>query len=202
MNFHYHQYDLPVILPEGDVAIDCEAMGLQQHRDRLCVLQISLGDGVVHVVHFPTPDYQAPKLKAVLQDNKRQKILHFARFDIALIQRYLGVQLANIFCTKIASRLTRTYTDQHGLKDLCAELLNIKLSKQQRSSDWGASSLTAEQISYAAHDVFYLHKIREILKAMLQRDKREHIAKACFTFLPTRAELDLLCWQEQDIFHH
>jgi ribonuclease D len=202
MTHHYHQYDIPnSLLITDDIAIDTEAMGLNPHRDRLCVVQLSTGDKQAHLVHFPTPRYDAPNLKALLRSNV-QKIFHFARFDVAIIKHYLEVDVSNIFCTKIASRLSRTFTDSHGLKELCAELLDIKLNKQQQSSDWGAPSLSSEQIAYAASDVLYLHQIRDRLIAMLERENRMQIARECFAFLPTRAKLDLLGWDEYDIFQH
>lgn len=177
-------------------------MGLNNHRDRLCVVQISCGDGNAHIVHFPTPKYDCPNLKALLSDSNRCKIFHFARFDVAIIQHYLGLQLSNIYCTKIASRLCRTYTDMHGLKDLCEELLKVKISKQQQTSDWGSETLTPEQQNYAASDVLHLHGLREKLNIMLKRENRQEIAQKCFEFLPYRAQLDLLGWPEFDIFQH
>jgi ribonuclease D len=202
MTYHYYQHDIPEhLITNEDIAIDTEAMGLNPHRDRLCVLQFSIGDKQAHVVHFPTPDFTAPNLKRLLQ-SEGQKIFHFARFDLAIIQHYLGIRLKNIFCTKIASKLCRTFTDSHGLKELCSEFLDIKLNKQQQSSDWGASSLTPEQVAYAAADVLYLHQIRDKLCVMLEREKRMSAAQSCFHFLPTRAELDLMGWPENDIFQH
>jgi ribonuclease D len=177
-------------------------MGLNNLRDRLCVVQISDGNGDAHLVHFPTSDYSCPNLKKLLQDKNRQKIFHFARFDVSIIEHYLGIQLENIYCTKIVSRLVRTYTDMHGLKDLCSELIDVKLNKQQQTSDWGAKELTKDQISYAAADVLYLHRIREKLNVMLEREGRQQLAQKCFDFLPTRASLDLMGWGETDIFHH
>jgi ribonuclease D len=172
-------------------------------RDRLCLVQLSSGDGVGHVVQLTPTDYaKAPNLKKLLSDDKLLKIFHFARFDIAVIQQYLGLMCGPIYCTKIASRLTRTYTDRHGLKDLCAELLGVDLSKQQQSSDWGRDELTPEQLDYAASDVLYLHRLREILDRRLARENRRDLAEACFGFLPTRARLDLSGWAEQDIFAH
>jgi ribonuclease D len=199
-----HINDLPPGLTFGDsVAIDSEAMGLQPHRDRLCVVQMSRGDGDCHMVHFPPPgDYSAPNLKAILGDPNMLKMFHFARFDVAILEHYLGVTCKPIYCTKIASKLARTYTDRHGLKDLCRELLGIDMSKQQQSSDWGAAELTPEQQAYAASDVLYLHEIKTILDAMLGREGRTELAQACFDFLPHRAWLDLIGWDEVDIFHH
>ena len=204
MAIHLHINDLPPGLTFGDsVAIDSEAMGLQPHRDRLCVVQMSRGDGDCHMVHFPPPgDYSAPNLKAILGDPNMLKMFHFARFDVAILEHYLGVTCKPVYCTKIASKLARTYTDRHGLKDLCRELLGIDMSKQQQSSDWGAAELTPEQQAYAASDVLHLHKIKTILDAMLAREGRTELAQACFDFLPHRAWLDLIGWDEIDIFHH
>ena len=204
MAIHLHINDLPPGLTFGDsVAIDSEAMGLQPHRDRLCVVQMSRGDGDCHMVHFPPPgDYSAPNLKAILGDPNMLKMFHFARFDVAILEHYLGVTCKPVYCTKIASKLARTYTDRHGLKDLCRELLGIDMSKQQQSSDWGAAELTPEQQAYAASDVLHLHEIKTILDAMLAREGRTELAQACFDFLPHRAWLDLIGWDEVDIFHH
>ena len=204
MAIHLHINDLPPGLTFGDsVAIDSEAMGLQPHRDRLCVVQMSRGDGDCHMVHFPPPgDYSAPNLKAILGDPNMLKMFHFARFDVAILEHYLGVTCKPVYCTKIASKLARTYTDRHGLKDLCRELLGIDISKQQQSSDWGAAELTPEQQAYAAADVLHLHEIKTILNAMLAREGRTKLAQACFDFLPHRARLDLIGWDEVDIFHH
>ena len=204
MAIHLHINDLPPGLAFGDsVAIDSEAMGLQPHRDRLCVVQMSRGDGDCHMVHFPPPgDYSAPNLKAILGDPNLLKMFHFARFDVAILEHYLGVACKPVYCTKIASKLARTYTDRHGLKDLCRELLGIDMSKQQQSSDWGAAELTSEQQTYAASDVLHLHEIKTILDAMLVREGRTELAQACFDFLPHRARLDLIGWDEVDIFHH
>ena len=204
MAIHLHINDLPLGLTFGDsVAIDSEAMGLQPHRDRLCVVQMSRGDGDCHMVHFPPPgDYSAPNLKAILGDPNMLKMFHFARFDVAILEHYLGVTCKPVYCTKIASKLARTYTDRHGLKDLCRELLGIDMSKQQQSSDWGAAELTPEQQAYAASDVLHLHEIKTILDAMLAREGRTELAQACFDFLPHRARLDLIGWDEVDIFHH
>jgi len=199
----YHRGDLPAGLSFGtSVAIDSETMGLNPWRDRLCVVQLSAGDGTAHVVQLPQGQYDAPNLKALLTDPAVTKIFHFGRFDIAVLQQYLGVVTTPVYCTKIASKLVRTFTDRHGLKDLCKELLNIELSKQQQSSDWGADTLTDEQLKYAASDVLYLHEMKEKLDVMLAREGRTELAKACFEFLPSRALLDLAGWPEADIFAH
>lgn len=187
---------------EGDIAVDTEAMGLNNLRDRLCVVQISDGKGDAHIVHFPRPQFKCVNLRKVLTDPKRAKIFHFARFDVAILQHYLSIELSNIYCTKIASRLTRTFTDMHGLKDLCQELLEIKINKQQQTSDWGAPDLSKEQIAYAASDVLHLHALRDKLNQMLRREGRENLARACFEFLPTRATLDTAGWLDVDIFQH
>ena len=200
---HLHKGDLPDGLSFGSmVAIDSETMGLDPHRDRLCLIQLSAGDGECHLVQFPKGTYQAPNLTALLTDPAVTKLFHYARFDVAMIKRYLNMDCAPIYCTKIASKLTRTYTDRHGLKDLCRELLSIDLSKQQQSSDWGAENLTPQQLDYAANDVLHLHRLHEVLQGMLAREGRSHLAQACFEFLPTRAELDLGGWPETDIFSH
>jgi ribonuclease D len=177
-------------------------MGLHPHRDRLCVVQLSSGDGSADVVQIPKGHTDAPNLKKLLADPKITKIFHFARFDIAVLYHSLGVMPQPIYCTKIASRLTRTYTDRHGLKDLVREVLNIELSKQQQSSDWGSSSLSEAQLAYAASDVLHLHALREKLDAMLAREGRAELAQACFEFLPSRAKLDLCGWEAEDIFAH
>jgi ribonuclease D len=204
VSLHLHKGDLPDGLDLGPVvAIDSETMGLDPARDRLCVVQLSAGDGDCHLVQFAKGAYAAPNLSRLLTDPNILKLFHFARFDIAMFRRYLGVVTAPLYCTKIASKLTRTFTDRHGLKDLCKDLVNIDLSKQQQSSDWGADTLSEEQMKYAASDVLYLHRMKEKLDAMLAREGRSEIAAACFAFLPTRAELDLLGWgDEDDIFHH
>lgn len=203
MTAYLHRGDLPAgVLGGGEIAVDCEAMGLNQLRDRLCVIQLSDGGGDEHLVQFASGDYDAPNLKAVLADPARLKILHFARFDIALVRQYLGVVMAPVFCTKIASKLVRTYTDRHGLKDLAREMLGIEISKQQQSSDWGAPALTDAQVEYAASDVRYLHRIKAIFDERLAREGRTAIAQACFDFLPARAALDLAGWAESDIFSH
>jgi ribonuclease D len=204
MAVHLHEEDLPEgVLAPGPVAIDTETMGLITPRDRLCVVQISDGGGDEHLVRFaPGSAYDAPNLKAVLADPARLKLYHFARFDLAAIEHYLGVTAAPVFCTKIASKMVRTYTDRHGLKDLVRELLGKEVSKQQQSSDWGAPELTEAQKDYAASDVRYLHAMHAILVERLAREKRTDLAQACFDFLPARARLDLAGWPDHDIFSH
>lgn len=203
MSVTYHVGDLPAEVDLGPlVAVDTETMGLSLVRDRLCVVQLSAGDGNAHVVHFPTPQYDAPNLKRLLADPAVTKLFHYARFDLGMIRKHLGVRCAPVWCTKLASKLTRTSTDRHGLKDLCRELLGVDLSKQQQTSDWGAAALTAEQLAYAASDVLYLHQIKARLDQLLDREGRRQVAESCFAFLPTRAELDLLDWAETDIFAH
>ncbi len=203
MTVRLHRGDLPDLTRyTGAVAIDTETMGLNPHRDRLCVVQLSPGDGSADVVQIPKGHTDAPNLKALLANPANTKIFHFARFDVAVLYRTFGVMTGPIYCTKIASRLTRTYTDRHGLKDLVREVLNVDLSKQQQSSDWGSDSLTEPQLAYAASDVLHLHGLRERLDAMLVREGRTELAKACFDFLPTRALLDLQGWAEEDIFAH
>lgn len=203
MTVRLHRGDLPDLTRyTGAVAIDTETMGLNPHRDRLCVVQLSPGDGSADVVQIPKGHTDAPNLKALLANPAITKIFHFARFDVAVLYQSFGVMTDPIYCTKIASRLTRTYTDRHGLKDLVREVLNIDLSKQQQSSDWGSDSLTEPQLAYAASDVLHLHGLRERLDAMLVREGRTQLAKACFDFLPTRALLDLEGWAEEDIFAH
>lgn len=204
MTIHFHEEDLPAgVLAEGPVAIDTETMGLQPGRDRLCLVQISDGGGDEHLVRFgPGSDYAAPNLKAVLADPARIKLYHFARFDLASIHAYLGVMAAPVYCTKIASRLVRTYTDRHGLKDLVKELLGVELSKQQQSSDWGAPVISDAQREYAASDVRYLHRMKIQLDERLEREGRMAMARSCFEFLPARALLDLEGWPEIDIFAH
>ncbi|HEX6978666.1 MAG TPA: ribonuclease D [Alphaproteobacteria bacterium] len=203
MAVELHQGDLPDGLRFGAaVAIDTETMGLNPFRDRLCLVQLSGGDGNAHIVRFAPGQYEAPRLKALLADTSVLKIFHFARFDLVVIRRFLGVMPQPVYCTKIASRLCRTFTDRHGLKDLCRDLLNVELSKEQQSSDWGAPELTPAQVKYAASDVLYLHALRDKLDEMLAREGRRELAAACFGFLPTRAELDLAGWGEQDIFAH
>jgi ribonuclease D len=201
MPINLHQEDLPEGLDLGAVvAVDTEAMGLNPQRDRLCLVQLSAGDGECHLVQFRRSDYRAPNLCRLLGDPEVEKLFHFARFDLAIIRHYLGVLCRPVYCTKIASRLARTYTDRHGLKDLCQELLGIELSKQMQSSYWGAGELSEAQLSYAAGDVLHLHEIRRRLDAMLAREGRQALAAACFAFLPERAELDLAGWAGQDIF--
>ncbi len=196
-----HQGDLPPGLDFGDsVAVDTETMGLNTERDRLCLVQVSSGDGTCHMVKFSGRGYDAPNLKALLGDGSITKLFHFARFDLRIIRRYLDVTCAPVYCTKIASRLGRTYTDRHGLKDLCRDLLGVDLSKEQQSSDWGRETLTPEQIRYAAADVLHLHALREKLDSMLAREGRAGLAEACFAFLAHRAELDLRGWADEDIF--
>jgi ribonuclease D len=205
MAVHLHQEDLPgdVAFADGPIAIDTEAMGLMPGRDRLCLVQLSDGKGDEHLVHFRQgSDYSAPRLKALLSDPKRLKLYHFARFDIGIMQAYLGIMAAPLYCTRTASRLVRTYTDRHGLKDLIKELLNIDVSKQQQTSDWGADELTDAQREYAASDVRYLHALKERLDERLGRENRVALAEACFDFLPARAMLDLAGWPEVDIFAH
>ena len=198
-----HLGDLPDGLDLGDVvAVDTETMGLKPFSDRLCVAQLSAGDGVCHLVQFEVNGYSAPNLKRLLGDSNVLKLFHFARFDIAVLQRYLDVTCTPLYCTKIASKLARSYTDRHGLKDLCRELLGVDLSKQQQSSDWGGPTLSEAQLNYAASDVLHLHALREKLDVMLLREGRDKIAQAAFEFLPTRAELDLMGWEQTDIFAH
>jgi ribonuclease D len=201
MPINLHQQDLPEGLDLGPVvAVDTEAMGLNPHRDRLCLVQLATGTGECHLVQFRRPEYHAPNLCRVLADHEIEKVFHFARYDLAVIRQYLGALCRPVYCTKIASKLARTYTDRHGLKDLCQELLGIELSKQMQSSDWGAAELSEAQLSYAAGDVLHLHEIRRILDRMLAREGRQALAAACFAFLPERAELDLAGWANQDIF--
>lgn len=205
MAVHFHEEDLPpgVLTGTAALAVDTETMGLVTARDRLCVVQISDGTGDEHLVRFgPNSAYDAPNLKAVLGDPSRVKIYHFGRFDLAAIQHYLGVTAGPVFCTKIASKLVRTYTDRHGLKNLVEELLGESISKQQQSSDWGGPVLSDAQRDYAASDVRYLHRLRDELTGRLAREGRTAIAQACFDFLPTRAALDIAGWAESDIFSH
>ena len=198
-----HHGDIPKDLSFGSaVAVDTETLGLVPARDRLCLVQLSAGDGSAHLVQFNQGSYNAPNLKRLLSDDTVEKIFHFARFDLAILKTYLGVECWPIFCTKIASKLCRTYTDRHGLKDICRELIEISLSKEQQSSDWGTRDLTAAQKTYAASDVIYLHELREKLELMLIREKRQALAQACFQFLPHRVNLDLLGWPNTDIFEH
>jgi ribonuclease D len=203
VSIHLHRGDLPAGLDFGaSVAIDTETMGLDPHRDRLCLAQLSAGDGVCHLVKFAAHAYDAPNLKALLANPGVLKIFHFGRFDVAMLQRHLGVLPTPVYCTKIASRLVRTFTDRHGLKDLVRDLLGVELSKQQQSSDWGASELTDEQLRYAASDVLHLHALKTKLDAMLAREGRTALAQSCFDFLPTRALLDLGGWEAEDVFAH
>jgi ribonuclease D len=200
---HLHIGDLPDGLSFGDcVAIDTETMGLNPLRDRLCLVQLSAGDGVCHLVQLPQGAYDAPNLKALLTDPGVTKLFHFARFDLAALKQYLDVDCAPVYCTKIASKLTRTFTDRHGLKDLCRDLIGKEISKQQQSSDWGAETLSQDQLKYAASDVLYLHELRRRLDLMLAREGRSALAQRCFEFLPTRSALDLAGWSEIDIFAH
>jgi ribonuclease D len=203
MTIELHQGDLPDGIDFGrSVAVDTETMGLRPDRDRLCLIQLSAGDGTAHLVQFTDGDYAAPRLRTLLADPATTKLFHFARFDIAVLRRYLGVDCTPLYCTKIASKLCRTFTDRHGLKDLCRDLLGVELSKQQQTSDWGAAELSREQIGYAASDVLHLHALRERLDDMLAREGRTDLAAACFTFLPARAALDLAGWPDDDIFAH
>jgi ribonuclease D len=203
MKIKLHQGDLPDGLNLGPVvAIDTETLGLNPFRDRLCLAQLSAGDGVCHAVQFAAGEYAAPNLKKMLADPATLKLFHFARFDITMFKRYLGVTCKPVYCTKIASKLVRTYTDKHGLKDLVKELLKVDLSKEQQSSDWGAKELTEQQLAYAANDVAYLHQLKTALDMMLAREGRTELAQACFDFLPSRAALDLGGWEDLDIFAH
>ena len=203
LTIHLYQNDIPAGLRFGkSIAIDTETQGLLIQRDRLCLIQLSDGNGDAHLVQFEKNQYEAPNLKKVLRNPKSVKIFHFARFDIAAIKAYLGIRCSPIFCTRIASRLTRTYTEKHGLKDICAELLGVEISKQQQQSDWANAELTTEQQKYAASDVLYLHQLMEILKGRLIRESRTDLAQACFDFLPFQAELDLEGWNNEDIFAH
>ncbi|MDO8290436.1 MAG: ribonuclease H-like domain-containing protein [Parvibaculum sp.] len=198
-----HKGDLPAGLSFGaSVAVDTETMGLNPARDPLCLVQLSAGDGNAHLVQLDRNSYNAPNLKALMADKAVLKIFHFARFDVAMMKRYLGTVTTPVYCTKIASKLVRTYTDRHGLKDLARETVNVDMSKAQQSSDWGAQTLTEAQLAYAASDVLHLHAIKAVLDGMLAREGRTELAKACFGFLPVRAELDLLGWPEEDIFAH
>ena len=203
LRIELHRGDLPAGLDLGGVvALDTETMGLEPRRDRLCLVQLSAGDGTCHVVQFAPGEYRAPNLKALLVDPDVTKLFHFARFDLATLEHHLGVRARPVYCTKIASKLTRTYTDQHGLKALCRELLGVELNKHQQTSDWGAATLSEEQLVYAASDVLYLHALRAKLDGLLAREGRARLAAACFAFLPERAALDLGGWDEPDIFAH
>ena len=203
MAIDVHENDLPAGLDFGDcVAVDTETMGLNPARDRLCLVQLSAGDGNAHIVRFGGEEYDAPNLRSLLADQSVTKLFHFARFDLAVIHRYLGITCTPIYCTKIASKIARTFTDRHGLKDLCRDLLGVALSKEQQSSDWGARELSDDQIEYAAADVLHLHRLRERLDEMLAREDRTALANGCFAFLPHRAALDLAGWADTDIFAH
>lgn len=203
MAIHLHKGDLPDGLDLGpEVAIDCEAMGLIPRRDRLCLVQMSAGDGNAHLVQIAPGQTEAPNLTAMLADPDVLKLFHYGRFDIALMLQTFGVRTAPVYCTKIASRLVRTYTDRHGLKNLCSELIDVDISKHQQSSDWGAEKLTQAQQAYAASDVLYLHRLKKVLDARLEREGRMELARAAWDFLPVRAELDLRGWSDPDIFSH
>ena len=203
MTIRLHRGDLPNLSAYGaEVAIDTETLGLNPHRDRLCLVQLSPGDGSADVVQIPPGKIASPNLVRLLSDPKRLKLFHFARFDLAVLYKTYGVMAGPVYCTKIASKLTRTYTDKHGLKDLVRELLGIDLSKQQQSSDWGAAALTDAQLAYAAADVLHLHALKTRLDQMLARENRTSLAEACFRFLPTRVELDLGGWADEDVFAH
>ena len=203
MAISFHCGDLPADLSFGpSVAIDTETMGLNPHRDRLCLVQLSAGDGNAHLVQMPRGPLKAPRLAALLADPKVLKLFHFGRFDVAVLEHALGGRCEPVYCTKIAARLTRTFTDRFGLKDLCKELLGVDLSKQQQTSDWGADSLSEEQLAYAASDVLYLHALKAKLDALLEREGRSELAAAAFRFLPTRARLDVAGWPDTDIFEH
>ena len=205
MSIHFHEEDLAtgVAFADGPIAVDTEAMGLLPGRDRLCLVQLSDGQGDEHLVRFSQgSDYSAPNLKALLGDPNRLKLYHFARFDVAIMRAYLGIIAAPLYCTRTASRLVRTYTDRHGLKDLVKELLCVEISKQQQTSDWGAPELSDAQREYAASDVRFLHALKDKLDERLQRENRTALAQACFDFLPHRALLDLAGWAEQDVFAH
>lgn len=204
MKTHTHTYDLPDhITFNTSVAIDTEAMGLKNYRDRLCLVQLSQGDGECHLIHFPEPYFHAShNLKKLLTNSSVQKIFHYARFDVAILMHTFQLNLQNIYCTKIASKLSRTYCHRHGLKDLCKELLNIDLSKQEQTSDWGAEILSPDQIKYAATDVLHLHKLKEKLDSLLERENRREIAQACFDFLPYRAQMDLWGGEAYDVLSY
>lgn len=203
MTIRVHKNDLPDLdRYKGDVAIDTETLGLKPARDRLCVVQLSPGDGTADVVQIEKGQKRAPNLQKLLRDRSKTKIFHFGRFDIAVLFNAFGAEANPVYCTKIASRLTRTYTDRHGLKDLCKELLDVDLSKQQQSSDWAADTLSEAQLEYAASDVLYLHRLRDVLDGRLEREGRKRLAEQCFRFLPARARLDLAGWEEEDIFSH
>ena len=203
MSIHLHKNDLPDGLTfSGSIAVDTETLGLKTTRDRLCLVQLSAGDGDAHIVQFTADSYDAPNLKALLSDRAVVKIFHYARFDLAAIAQYLGVHAAPLWCTKIASKLARTYTDRHGLKELCRELLNVDLSKTQQSSDWGAPDLSDAQLNYAASDVLHLHALKDRLEIMLDREGRRPMAEACFDFVLVRSAMDLAGFEDLDIFSH
>lgn len=204
MTIHTHIQDLPDDIEFGNIlAVDTEAMGLKWQRDRLCVIQLSDGNGEAHLIHFPKNiPYESPNIKKLLSDTSKLKLFHYARFDIGILKYYLDIDCTPLYCTKIASKLARTYTDRHGLRDLCRELLGVDLSKQQQSSDWGADQLTHDQQNYAASDVLHLHELKEKLDVMLEREGRLKLARDCFEFLPTRIELDIQGWENHDIFSH
>jgi ribonuclease D len=203
MAIKLYKNDLPDTLDLGlTVAIDTETLGLNPARDPLCVLQISSGDGEAHIVQLNRQTYSAPNLKKILADPAVTKIFHYARFDVAIIKAYLGIECLNVYCTRTASKLVRTYTDRHGLRDCCRELLGVELNKQQQSSDWGAADLTPEQLQYAANDVLYLHALKQKFDVMLERENRSELARKCFDFIAVRAELDLAGWLNSDIFEH
>ena len=203
MTIHFYQDDIPSELDFGaSIAIDTETQGLNLQRDRLCLIQLSSGNGDAHLVQFEKKKYNAPNLRKLLSDKKTLKIFHFARFDLAAIKIYLEIQCEPVFCTRIASRLTRTYTDKHGLKDICSELIGVEISKQQQQSDWASSELSQNQREYAASDVLYLHQLRDVLEHRLKRENRLEIARGCFDFLEYQVDLDIQGWGEQNIFAH
>ena len=203
MTIHLHKGDIPADIDFGSsVAVDTETLGLIPNRDPLCLVQLSSGDGEAHLVQLDRSSYDAPNLKALFASKDIEKIFHFARFDIAIIKKYLEVDCAPVYCTRTASRLIRTYTDRHGLRECCRELLSVEISKQHQSSDWGAENLTEDQLKYAANDVYHLHKLKAKLDQMLERENRAELARKCFDFLPLRAELDLSGWPNIDIFEH
>ena len=203
MTIHFYQNDIPSELDFGaSIAIDTETQGLNLQRDRLCLIQLSSGNGDAHLVQFEKKKYNAPNLRKLLSDKKTLKIFHFARFDLAAIKMYLEIQCAPVFCTRISSRLTRTYTDKHGLKDICSELIGVEISKQQQQSDWASSELSQNQREYAASDVLYLHQLKDVLEHRLKRENRLEIARGCFDFLEYQVDLDIQGWGEQNIFAH
>ena len=203
MTITLHKNDIPADLkPTGDIAVDSETMGLRPERDPLCLVQFSFGDGDAHIVQLDRDTYDAPNLKALLADPAHEKLFHFARFDIAIIKKYLGVDCTPVYCTRTASKLVRTYTDRHGLRDCCRELLGVDLNKQQQSSYWGAEEISEDQLAYAANDVLYLHDLKKEFDIRLTREGRTELARKCFDFLPLRAELDLSGWPDVDIFEH